>query len=99
MYQQFNGCESEDWQKSGRETGRSWTTGIGRPPSLSRSPTGERGGGAACCSSFYCFLFSSVIPVNIGDFDQILDENLVIVCHCETNSNMDVFITSLQIGV
>ena len=79
MYQKFNGCESEDWQKSWRETGRSWTTGIGRPPSLSRSPTGERGGGAACCSSFYCFLFSSVIPVKIGDFDQILiclDENL-----------------------
>ena len=102
MYQKFNGCESEDWQKSWRETGRSWTTGIGRPPSLSRSPTGERGGGAACCSSFYCFLFSSVIPVKIGDFDQILiclDENLVIVCQCDTNSNMDVFIISMQIAV
>ena len=89
-------------EKSWRETGRSWTTGIGRPPSLSRSPTGERGGGAACCSSFYCFLFSSVIPVKIGDFDQILiclDENLVIVCQCDTNSNMDVFIISMQIAV
>ena len=46
----------EDWQKSGRETGRSWTTGIGRPRASVAPRPGSGEEGEACCSSFQCFV-------------------------------------------